>query len=268
MVGEATTLQADATPPPLILRTSGLTKAFRGLVALKDHAIELREREIMGVIGPNGSGKSTFFNLITGFSKPNAGQIEFRGRSITGMATERIVSLGIARTFQGSRLFPSFTVEENVLAAAQLRHPIGPLDAVLRMGRYRARVDKAEAIAERLLDLMGLTSQAGRLASELPYGDQRRLEIARALATEPALLLLDEPAAGLDSNETRALVELIQRIRDLFGVTVVVVEHDMDLIMAVCERIQVLATGEVICIGTPEQVRNNPRVREAYLGHA
>jgi branched-chain amino acid transport system ATP-binding protein len=136
------------------------------------------------------------------------------------------------------------------------------------MARYRERADKAEAITERLLDLMGLAGEAGRPASGLPYGDQRRLEIARALATEPALLLLDEPAAGLDSNETKALVKLIQGIRDLFGVTVVVVEHDMDLIMAVCERIQVLATGEVICVGTPAQVRSNTRVREAYLGHA
>lgn len=253
---------------PLLLKTAGLTKAFRGLVALRDHSIELRDREIMGVIGPNGSGKSTFFNLITGFSQPNSGTIEFCGRSIVGLATSRIVSLGIARTFQGSRLFGSLSVAENVLAAAQLRHPIGPVAAVLRGPRYRARTREAEMIAGRLLDLMGLAAQADRPASDLPYGDQRRLEIARALATEPRLLLLDEPAAGLDSNETRALAGLIRTIRDRFGISVVVVEHDMDLIMALCERIQVLATGEVICVGTPAQVRSDPRVREAYLGHA
>jgi branched-chain amino acid transport system ATP-binding protein len=245
-----------------------LTKSFRGLVALRDHSIELRQGEIMGVIGPNGSGKSTFFNLITGFSKPNSGRIEFKGRSISGLATEKIVALGIARTFQGSRLFGSLTVAENVLAAAQLRHTVSPLQAVVRGARYQTNLRETEAIADRLLDLMGLTAQADRLASELPYGDQRRLEIARALATEPSLLLLDEPAAGLDSNETRTLVELIRTIRDSYGVTVVVVEHDMDLIMALCERIQVLATGDVICVGTPEEVRNHPRVREAYLGHA
>ena len=258
----------DARAGDVLLRTSGLTKAFRGLVALRDHAIELRRREIMGVIGPNGSGKSTFFNLITGFSRPNAGTIEFQGRSIVGLATAEIVLRGIARTFQGSRLFGSLTVGENVLAAAQLRQPIGPLDAVLRGRRYRAHASAAHAKAHELLDLMGLLGQAERPAADLPYGDQRRLEIARALATGPDLLLLDEPAAGLDSNETRQLAGLIRRIRDIYGITVVVVEHDMDLIMALCERIQVLATGEVIAIGTPEQVRNDPRVREAYLGHA
>jgi len=258
---------ADA-PGPVVLRTAGLTKSFRGLVALREHAIELREGEILGVIGPNGSGKSTFFNLITGFSRPDSGAIEFRGRSIVGVGTARIVGLGIARTFQGSRLFGSLSVAENILAAAQLRHPVGPVAAVLRGPRYRAHAREAETIAARLLNLMGLASQADRPAVDLPYGDQRRLEIARALATEPTLLLLDEPAAGLNSGETRALTALIRRIRDLHGVTVVVVEHDMDLIMNLCERIQVLATGEVICVGSPEAVRSHPRVREAYLGHA
>ncbi len=251
----------------VLLETSGLTKAFRGLVALRDHAITLREREILGVIGPNGSGKSTFFNLITGFSKPNAGQIKFKGSSIINMTTSRIVELGIARTFQGSRLFSSLTVAENVLAAAQLRYPIGPFSAVLRGKDYHSRSLHAEEMSTELLQFMGLTPQASRLAADLPYGDQRRLEIARAMATKPQLLLLDEPAAGLDSTETQALVALIRSIRDKFGITVVVVEHDMDLIMTVCERIQVLATGEVICVGTPEEVRKNPRVREAYLGH-
>ncbi len=250
-----------------LLETSGLTKAFRGLVALHDHAITLRANEILGVIGPNGSGKSTFFNLITGFSKPDAGQVKFRGQSVIGLTAARIVELGIARTFQGSRLFSSLTVSDNVLAAAQLRHPIGPLNAVVRGKQYQSRLGQARDIAAKLLDFMGLTPQADRFAADLPYGDQRRLEIARALATQPQLLLLDEPAAGLDSRETQVLVGLIRSIRDTFGVTVVVVEHDMDLIMTVCERIQVLATGEVICVGTPEEVRRNPRVREAYLGH-
>ena len=251
----------------ILLETSGLTKAFRGLVALRDHSITLRENEILGVIGPNGSGKSTFFNLVTGFSRPNSGQIKFNGQSIVGLATSRVVELGIARTFQGSRLFSSLTVSENVLAAAQLRYPIGPLNAVVRGSRYHSRLRQAQETGAKLLDFMGLTPQADRLAADLPYGDQRRLEIARAMATEPRLLLLDEPAAGLDSHETHELVSLIRSIRDKFGITVVVVEHDMDLIMTVCERIQVLATGEVICVGTPEEVRRHPRVREAYLGH-
>jgi branched-chain amino acid transport system ATP-binding protein len=252
----------------VLLRTVGLTKAFRGLVALRDHSIELNEGEIVGVIGPNGSGKSTLFNLITGFSQPNSGSIEMKGRSIVGLRTSQIVAMGIARTFQGSRLFGSLSVAQNVLTAAQLRHPVGPADTVLRGRRYRERVAATQRKADELLGLMGLTEQAGRIAADLPYGDQRRLEIARALATGPQLLLLDEPAAGLDSNETKVLATLIRTIRDRYGVTVVVVEHDMDLIMALCERIQVLATGEVICVGTPEQVREHPKVREAYLGHA
>ena len=251
----------------ILLQTSGLTKSFRGLVALRDHALTLYENEILGVIGPNGSGKSTFFNLISGFSKPNSGHIGFRGQSIVGYAASHIVELGIARTFQGSRLFVSLTVAENILAAAQLRHPIGPLSAVLRGRRYQSHLNDAQNITSKLLDFMGLSSQSDRLAADLPYGDQRRLEIARALATEPKLLLLDEPAAGLDSHETKTLVGLIRSIRDMFGITVVVVEHDMDLIMNLCERIQVLATGEVICVGTPEEVRRHPRVREAYLGY-
>jgi branched-chain amino acid transport system ATP-binding protein len=250
-----------------LLETSGLTKAFRGLVALRDHSITLHENEIFGVIGPNGSGKSTFFNLVTGFSKPNSGEIKFNGQSIVGLAASRVVELGIARTFQGSRLFSSLTVSENVLAAAQLRYPIGPFNAVVRGSRYHSHLKQAQEIGAKLLEFMGLTPQADRLAADLPYGDQRRLEIARAMATEPRLLLLDEPAAGLDSHETQELVSLIRAIRDKFGITVVVVEHDMDLIMTVCERIQVLATGEVICVGTPEEVRRHPRVREAYLGH-
>jgi branched-chain amino acid transport system ATP-binding protein len=258
---------AQTSTSPL-LRTANLTKAFRGLVALRDHTITVHPGEIVGVIGPNGSGKSTFFNLVTGFSRPNAGTIEFQGRSIAGLPTSAIVARGIARTFQGSRLFNSLSVRDNVMAAAQQRHRIGPVSAILRGPRFRSRVAAIDRETDELLDLMGLRSQARHNAAALPYGDQRRLEIARALATGPQLLLLDEPAAGLDSNETRILVGLIRSIRDSYGVAVIVVEHDMDLIMNLCERIQVLATGEVICTGTPEEVRRSARVREAYLGHA
>ena len=259
---------AEVHVPPPLLRTAELTKAFRGLVALHDQAITIRAGEIVGVIGPNGSGKSTFFNLVTGFSRPNAGVIEFQGQSIAGLSTAGIVARGIARTFQGSRLFTSLTVRDNVRTAAQLRHPIGPLAAIARGPKFRRHVEAANDKADELLSLMGLQSLAQLPSAALPYGDQRRLEIARALATGPRLLLLDEPAAGLDSNETRVLAGLIRTIRDRYGVAVVVVEHDMDLIMNLCERIQVLATGEVICTGTPQEVRSNARVREAYLGHA
>ncbi|CCM79925.1 ABC transporter ATP-binding protein [Rhizobium mesoamericanum] len=257
----------DASSDEILLRTRGLTKSFRGLIALRDHQIDLRKGEIVGVIGPNGSGKSTLFNCITGFSKPTAGEVFFRHDRISGLRPSAVVAKGLARTFQGSRLFVSLTVRENVRAAAHLRHQTNIFEAVLLTRRYFGTQEAATRQAEELLSLVGLSHQADRLACELPYGDQRRLEIARALATAPDILLLDEPAAGLDSAETKQLADLIRRIRDSRGVTVVVVEHDMDLIMNLCERIQVLAAGEVICVGTPQEVRAHPRVREAYLGH-
>jgi branched-chain amino acid transport system ATP-binding protein len=257
-----------ATSPRPLLAVSGLTKAFRGLVALKDHGIVVREREIVGVIGPNGSGKSTFFNLVTGFTRPDSGRIELDGRPIHRLRPPQIVRLGIARTFQGTRLFPQLTVRENVAAAAQLRRRVGLADAFLGTGRL-ARVDAAvAAAADEMLDLIGLVGSSQRRAGDLAYGDQRRLELARALATGPRLLMLDEPAAGMDGTETRSLLRLIETVRRRFGVAVVVVEHDMDLIMNLCDRIQVLAHGERIFEGTPAAVQAHPRVREVYLGHA
>jgi branched-chain amino acid transport system ATP-binding protein len=256
------------TSPRPLLMASGLTKAFRGLMALKDHRIVVREREIVGVIGPNGSGKSTFFNLVTGFTRPDSGRIELDGRPIHRLRPSQIVRLGIARTFQGTRLFPQLTVRENVAAAAQLRQHVGLADALLGTGRL-ARVEAAVAAAvDELLDLLGLVDSSGRRAGDLAYGDQRRLELARALATGPRLLMLDEPAAGMDGTETRSLLRLIETVREHFGVAVVVVEHDMDLIMNLCERIQVLAHGELIFEGTPAEVQASPRVRETYLGQA
>jgi branched-chain amino acid transport system ATP-binding protein len=256
------------TSPRPLLMASGLTKAFRGLMALKDHRIVVREREIVGVIGPNGSGKSTFFNLVTGFTRPDSGRVELDGRPIHRLRPSQIVRLGIARTFQGTRLFPQLTVRENVAAAAQLRQRVGLADALLGTGRL-ARVEAAVAAAvDELLDLLGLVDSSGRRAGDLAYGDQRRLELARALATGPRLLMLDEPAAGMDGTETRSLLRLIETVREHFGVAVVVVEHDMDLIMNLCERIQVLAHGELIFEGTPAEVQASPRVRETYLGQA
>ncbi|MBN8996324.1 MAG: ABC transporter ATP-binding protein [Rhizobiales bacterium] len=251
-----------------LLETRGLTKAFRSLVALKNHEIIVRPREIVGVIGPNGSGKSTFFNVVTGFQRPNAGSVTFAGEPIERMAAADIVRLGIARTFQGTRLLKALTVEENVRAAAQLRHPSGMFDALLGTPRLHAAARATDAITDELLDLVGLTARAGTRASELAYGDQRRLELIRALATRPRLLMLDEPAAGMDSTETRGILDLIRLIRDRYGVAIIVVEHDMDLIMNLCERIQVLAYGERIFEGTPAEVQANPQVREVYLGHA
>ena len=259
--------------PPLngaspLLSVRGLTKSFRGLVALKAHRIDVATREIVGVIGPNGSGKSTFFNLVTGFLRADAGRVELEGRAIEGLRPAEIARLGIARTFQGTRLFPQLTVRENVLAAAQLRRPVGLADAVIGTGRLARAEREAGEAADELLEMVGLGRYAERRGGELAYGDQRRLELVRALATRPRLLMLDEPAAGMAAGETRELLRLIERVRDRFGVAVIVVEHDMDLIMNLCERIQVLAHGELIFEGTPAEVQASPRVRETYLGQA
>jgi branched-chain amino acid transport system ATP-binding protein len=252
----------------IVLATEGLTKSFRGLKALEDQSISIRAGEIVGIIGPNGSGKSTFFNQVTGFSVPDRGKVDFLGHSIVGRKPAEIARRGIARTFQGSRLFRSMTTLENVMVAGQMRTPVRLHQALFRMPSYWRRKAEATAAAMSFLELVNLADQADRPAIDLPYGDQRRLEIARALATQPRLLMLDEPAAGLNSSETRALLDLLRTVRDRFGIAVVVVEHDMDLIMNLCERIQVLATGRVIFEGDPAAVQADQRVREAYLGHS
>ena len=249
-----------------LLEVDGVSKAFKGLLALRDHTLRVSSGEIVGVIGPNGSGKSTLFNLITGFLRPTAGQIRFAGVVTGRLEPAHIARLGIARTFQGTRLFKSLSVFENVRAATQLRHPINLLEAISGLGRGAQSARQTDSSAWELLELVGLSARADVLAGSLPYGEQRLLEIARALGTQPRMLLMDEPAAGLDSTETAALLTLLQRIRDQFGVAVVVIEHDMDLIMNLCEKILVLAHGETICEGTPRAVQADPRVREAYLG--
>jgi branched-chain amino acid transport system ATP-binding protein len=251
-----------------ILVTRALTKTFRRLTALKNQSVEVRSGEIVGVIGPNGSGKSTFFNVVTGFLRPNAGTVTFEGREIQHLSAPEIVRLGVARTFQGTRLFPRLTVRENLRAAAQLRHRLGFLDAVLGLPRLKAVNRAVDQLTDELLDLIDLRGRADDRAADLPYGDQRRLELARALATRPRLLMLDEPAAGMNASETQALLRLIDKIRRDYGLAVIVVEHDMDLIMNLCDRIQVLAYGEIIFEGSPTDVQANPKVREVYLGHS
>jgi branched-chain amino acid transport system ATP-binding protein len=259
---------AVATQGAPILVTRGLTKSFRRLTALKNHSVEVRSGEIVGVIGPNGSGKSTFFNVVTGFQRPNAGTVTFEGREIQNLRAPQIVRLGVARTFQGTRLFPRLTVRENLRAAAQLRHRLSFVDAVLGLPRLSAVNAAVDALTDELLDLIDLRGRANDRAADLPYGDQRRLELVRALATRPRLLMLDEPAAGMNATETQSLLRLIDNIRKRYGLAVIVVEHDMDLIMNLCDRIQVLAYGEIIFEGSPADVQANPKVREVYLGHA
>ena len=250
----------------LILQTKGLAKSFLGLQALQDFSIVVDANEILGLIGPNGAGKTTCFNLLTGFLVPTAGKIYFRGEDITGRPPAQIARLGLARTFQNIRVFNSISVLENVMVAAQLRTQFSLGELLLSTPGFRYKEAEVTSRAHSLLDLLGLSEYANRTAASLPYAHQRRLEIARALATEPHLLLLDEPAAGMNPAESDSLHQLILDLRARFQLTILLVEHDMRLVMNLCERIIVLNYGKIIAEGRPEAVRAAPQVIAAYLG--
>ena len=253
-----------------LLHVDKLTRIFGGLAAVSDVSLEINENELIGLIGPNGAGKTTFFNLLTGVYEPSAGTIELnvngKMKSIGGLAPYQITKMGIARTFQNIRLFKNLTVLDNVKIAMSKNIKYGALTAIFRFPKYYEEEAKIEKLAWDLLDVVHLKDKGNELAKNLPYGEQRRLEIARALATEPRILFLDEPAAGMNPQETKDLTVLIRRLQKQFNLTIILIEHDMSLVMSLCERIYVLDYGKCIASGTPEEIRSNPRVIEAYLG--
>ncbi|MCC7495368.1 MAG: ABC transporter ATP-binding protein [Fimbriimonadaceae bacterium] len=251
-----------------LLEISGVTQQFGGLRALSEVNLEVEPGQIVGLIGPNGAGKTTLFNLITGVYEPTDGRILFRGHRIDGHRTAQLAALGIARTFQNIRLFRSLSVLDNVRIAGHIHAGYGLLAAALQLGRWRAGEEAIRVRAMALLERFGLAEQREELATSLPYGDQRRLELARALMCQPTLLLLDEPAAGMNPTEKQALNQQILQVRQDFDLTILVIEHDMKVVMGICERILVLDHGEPIALGSPEQVRSDPTVIRAYLGDA
>lgn len=249
-----------------LLKSTKLSKEFGGLKAVSSFEVTIEQGELIGLIGPNGAGKTTAFNLLTGVYEPSTGEIEFDGKSIVGLKPYQITQRGLARTFQNIRLFSELSVLDNVKIAYHFHMKYGILEAVLRMGRYHKEEEEIEKKAIELLEIFQLADKKDEIAKNLPYGDQRRLEIARALAAQPKLLLLDEPAAGMNPQETQQLMKMIQWIRKEFNLTILLIEHDMNLVMNVCERIYVLEYGSIIAQGKPEEIKNNPRVIEAYLG--
>jgi len=253
-----------------LLEIKDLTKNFGGLAAVSNVNIALEENQLVGLIGPNGAGKTTLFNLITGVYEPSEGDVllEVEGKShrLNGQKPYTIADLGLSRTFQNIRLFKELTVLDNVLIAMNSKNKEGFFSSVLRLPAFYDKEDKLKEEALRLLTIFDLQDKAENLARNLPYGEQRRLEIVRALATKPKILFLDEPAAGMNPQETAALTLLIRKIQEEFQITILLIEHDMSLVMDVCERIYVLEYGRILAEGVPEEIKNNPEVIKAYLG--
>ena len=249
-----------------ILEVNNLGISFGGLKAVDDFSVTIEKNDLYGLIGPNGAGKTTVFNLLTGVYKPDKGFIKLDGKNITGKSCVEINKDGIARTFQNIRLFSQLSVLDNVKAGLHNHHEYTTLEGILRLPRFRAMEKEMDKKALELLDVFGLVNHANVTASNLPYGMQRKLEIARAMATGPRLLLLDEPAAGMNPNETAELMETIRLVRDRFDMTILLIEHDMKLVAGICEKLTVLNFGRILCQGETSEVLHDPEVVKAYLG--
>jgi branched-chain amino acid transport system ATP-binding protein len=249
-----------------VLDAQNISVVFGGLVAVNDVSFDIPEGSIVSLIGPNGAGKTTFFNVLTGLYQPTSGSVIFDGEDITGRVPHKIAAGGMARTFQNIRLFGMMTAQENVMVAMHSQMKQGVWSTIFRTKKQRAEEEAAKEFAQELLDFVGVGKTTHDYARNLSYGDQRRLEIARALALRPKVILLDEPTAGMNPNESAAFVEFVRRLRSERGVSVLLIEHDMSVVMQVSERITVLDQGQKIAEGSPSEIKNNPRVIEAYLG--
>lgn len=259
------TAAGPAVPAPA-MSASNITIRFGGLVAVGNVSFTIPERGIVSLIGPNGAGKTTFFNVLTGLYTPSSGRVVLGPRDVTGMSPHRVAKLGLARTFQNIRLFNLMTAEENVLVGMHSQMRSGIIRTVLRTPRQRREEREGREFARELLEFVGIGQAAGELSRNLSYGDQRRLEVARALALRPRVLLLDEPTAGMNPQESARFVDFVHRVRDERGVSILLIEHDMSVVMRVSERVTVLDRGEKIAEGLPDEIKSDQRVVEAYLG--